>query len=234
MGLLSELMYSKLIKEIKQHTPLACSHAYFPEKLIFPQEQVVSFVGVLHWILIRSLEFLALLRMLKWHQLHFLYWNLIVPAWPHFFVLHMFSLLWAASLPWCAQRIRKSGVFVFLVALLVPPWARHPSDKASFLAQDKAALLAQGTRAPFPVQTFPRAWQLCAERSWHAGSSPSLWPSSSGEHAAMGSGMAVGQWGPGWPVTAHRTMWNQPILLREGKKEWKAEEGESEHLCVQN
>lgn len=146
----------------------------FSIKVNFSTRTSCEFVGVLHWILIWSLEFLALLRMLKWHQLHFLYWNFIVPAWPHFFVLHMFSLLWAASLLRCAQRIRKSRVFVFLAALLVPPCAGHPSDKAAFLPQDKAALLAQGTRAPFPVEKLPRAWQLCAERTWHAKQGPLL------------------------------------------------------------
>lgn len=50
----------------------------------------------------------------------------------------------------------------------------------------------------------------------------------------MGSDMAVGQWGPAWPVTAHRTMGNQSFLLMEEKKEWEAEKGEREHLCVQN
>lgn len=165
----------------------------FSIKVNFSTRTSCEFVGVLHWILIRSLEFLAPLRTLKWHQLHFLYWNFIVPAWPHFFVLHMFSLLWAASLPRCAQGIRQSAVFVFPA---VPPCAGHPRDKAAFLPQDKAALLAQGTRAPFPDRKLPQSvaalcWEVCRVLL-------SPLTQQDGEHPAMGSDMGHGHRGGQW------------------------------------
>lgn len=116
-------------------------------------------------------------------------------------------------------------MFVFLIALLVPPCAGHPSDKAAFLSQDKAALLAQRRRAPFPVERGPGVLSRVllfplAEQEWSA--------------CCHGSDTAVGQQGQGQDSDCTQDNVKPSVSLREGKKEWKAEEGESEHLCVGN
>lgn len=137
----------------------------FSIKVNFSTRTTCEFVGVLHWILIQSLEFLALLRTLKWHQLHFLYWNFIVPAWPHFFVLHMFSL-W---LPLCRGVLRESGREVCLCSLQPCLSLPEPGTQVitvHFSPRTKQHCWLKGQGHLFKFKSFPTVWQVGAERSW--------------------------------------------------------------------
>lgn len=135
-------------------------------------------MGDLHWILIRSLEFLAPLGTLKWHQLHFLYWNFIVAAWPHFFVLRIFSLLWAASLPQCTVHEYHEKLCVCipyspacLSLCRAPEWWSCISS-----SRTKHHCWLKGREHLCQPRGFPAAQRLCAARELvcQAGSSSFL------------------------------------------------------------
>lgn len=110
-------------------------------------------------------------------------------------------------------------MFVFLIVLLVPPCAGHPSDKAAFLPQDKAALLAQRTRAPFPVEKLPHRVAALCLRGPSVLSRVLLFPLAEQEWSACchGSDTAMGQRGPG--EASDRTQDNvKPSCLAQGRE----------------
>lgn len=117
-------------------------------------------------------------------------------------------------------------MFVFLIVLLVPPCAGHPSDKATFLPQDKAALLAQRTRAPFPVEKLPHRVAALCLRGPSVLSRVLLFPLAEQEWSACchGSDTAMGQRGPG--EASDRTQDNvKPSRSGKGKRSGKQRKG---------
>lgn len=62
------------------------------------------------------------------------------------------------------MSIMKSCMFVFLVALLAPPCAGHPGDKAAFLPRGQSSVVGSGDEGTFVAKRVPHSTAaLCCE-----------------------------------------------------------------------
>lgn len=123
------------------------------------------------------------------------------------------------------MSIMKSCMFVFLVALLAPPCAGHPGDKAAFLPPGQSSVVGSGDEGTFVAKRVPHSTAaLCCEGPGVT-SSVLLFPPEEQRSGVCAAGLTClrDSRDQGRAVVLGRTLSCFP-WGREGKGEWRGRE----------